>query len=188
MFLLSLVIGCAGPDVRPLAEEKVIGARFELVGAQPVGITLASAQVEESPLQIQGVEVAAVAGDANPVEISGASSRWDLDSGKVEFEGNVRLVQGGVELHCSQLEAKYSGKSLEAATATGEVTVRKDGAVATGERAVWDAAQGSITLTGGPILEDESRRLRGEQIVFFLDERRLECKYCSLIIDAPGLE
>jgi lipopolysaccharide transport protein LptA len=166
--------------------EHITQARLEIGGEQQIAITLASAQVEDSPLEVQGVEVKAVSTGEKSLEVSGASSRWDLDSGKVEFEGNVRLAQGDVELRCSRLEAEYKGDALRTAKATGDVRVQKDGAVATGRQAVWDASQGTVTLTGDAILKDASRRLRGAEIVIYLDERRLECRECSLIIVTPG--
>ncbi len=187
-FPVLVALGCGAPDVRPIAAEQMIGARLEIGNEQPVVLTLASAQVKETPLKVEGVDVTAVVVGAEPLEISGASSRMDLESGDVEFEGDVRLVQGAVVLRCSQLKAKYTGEAFKAATATGNVRVEKDGVVARGDRAEWDATNGSVTLTGAPILEDERRRLRGAEIVIYLDERRLECKQCSLLIEAPGRE
>lgn len=188
VLVLSLVIafGCGESEIGPVAVEQMSGARLEIGGDDGLTLTLASAQVTDVPLTVEGQTVSASVGGVHPVEISGAASRLDLESGALEFEGGVRLVQGDVTLRCALLTAEYSGDAFKAALATGDVRVEKGGAVATGERAAWDATAGSVTLTGSPVLQDQSRRLRGAEIVIYLDERRLECRDCSLLIEPPG--
>jgi lipopolysaccharide transport protein LptA len=182
------MLSCGEPDLGPVVSEGMSGARLELAGEDGLTLSLASAQVEETPLRVEGKQVSALLEGPQPVQISGATSRLDLGTGAIEFEGDVQLVQGEVSLGCRLLKAEYSDDTFKAALATGDVRVTKGDVVAKGQKAAWDADVGSVTLTGEPVLQDQSRRLRGEEIVIYLDERRLECRNCSLVIETTGVE
>lgn len=134
-----------------------------------------------------GVEVAAEVPGPPPLTIEGERSAWSLRDGVVVFEGGVVARRDPVELACSRLEVQTEGDRVVRAIATGDLVVRHGDRRATAAEAVLTVADGSLVLTGGPVLEDGTRRLTGERLVLFLDDERLECTECTLHIDGEAL-
>jgi lipopolysaccharide transport protein LptA len=158
------------------------GVTLELPGRMPAQLSLSSAQVDLSTETIEGQVVNSEFGQNGEIKLTGDSSRWDLNTGVMTFQGSVELRHGELELRCDHLEAVYVDQTLSQATAMGQVVVEKAGVVATGAQAVWSPKLGSVTLTGTPVLTDHGRNLRGREIVLYVDERRLECLDCTLSI------
>jgi len=123
------------------------------------------------------------------LEVSSKLASWDMKAGSVVFEGEVQAVRGEISLSCQSLQVSFSDpETLEHAVAEGDVLVRqagRDGAadrVARGERATLDVSSGRLELTGDPQVQEGGRHMRGERIVLFLDDERLECEACSLVL------
>ena len=123
------------------------------------------------------------------LEVTSKRATWDMKRGSVLFEGEVRAVRGEISLRCQTLQVSFSDpQTLEHAVAEGDVEVRQaraEGAadrVAQGARATLDVSSGRLELTGDPQILEGGRRMRGERIVLFLDDERLECEACSLVL------
>ena len=119
--------------------------------------------------------------DADVFEVSGKEKRG-------VFRGNVVARQGDVTIRASRVEAFYS-KSLSAivkAVAEGGVTVTSGGKVGRAEKAEFNNEQRTIVLTGEPRLLEEGTVLEGREIVFHVDDGRVECFECSIDVD-PAL-
>ena len=79
-------------------------------------------------------------------------------------------------------------ESLRSAVATGQVRVVHGERVATGDQAELDVPSGRLEILGAPTLREGARSLRGDRLVLFLDDERLECEACTLEIAADDVE
>ena len=133
---------------------------------------------------MEGVRVEAAATEgAPPLELRADRSSWDLAARSVVFEGSVELVRGGLRLACDRLVVRYdeAGRVVDA-TATGAVRATQADRTATGARAELTVGTGELVLTGAPELRDPLRRLTGERIVLHLDDDRVDCDRCRLVV------
>lgn len=126
-------------------------------------------------------------GTPPPLDVTAARSTWDLREMRLTFEGEVVAVRGDLRLSCDRLEVRFeSPDRIEGATATGAVRVVRGERRAAGARAELDAATGRVVLTGDPTLTDGPNRLSGTRIVLLLDEERIECDACRLLVAGPA--
>ncbi len=184
-----LLVGCvadlpevthAGPPMQDVAV--VIGTDPETVE-----IHLAGAWVDEDGSEGHGEEVTAEISGAPPLEISGQRSSWSLKDGIVVFEGEVIATRGQLELRCARLEVTYEGERVQTAVASGGVAVAHGARRANADRARLTVEDGRIVLTGGARVQDGPNRLEGEPITLFVDDERIECDSCTLIIDGGAV-
>jgi len=123
-----------------------------------------------------------------PLVIEAPHSDWDMKARSVRFTGGVEATRGPVSLRCEELAVRYAdGDRIEEAVATGSVVVERDGRRATGERAVLTTADGRIELTGSPLLTEGASTLTGERIELYLDDERVRCERCRLVVDGDAL-
>jgi len=165
----------AGP---PLEDVTVtIGTAPEIVEIQ-----LAGAWIDEEGSGGRGEDVAAEILGEHPLEIRGERSSWSLKDGIVVFEGEVLATRADVRLRCGRLEVTYVGDRVASAVASGGVQVQHGSRHAQGARAHLTVADGRIVLTGGARVDDGPNRLVGEPITLFLDQERIECDSCTMVI------
>jgi len=123
-----------------------------------------------------------------PLQIEAPQSDWDLRSRTVHFTGGVTATRGEVQLRCDALEVRYAGPDrVDTATAEGHVLVTRGERRATSERAVLTAADGRIVLEGSPQLSDGPNTLTGRSIALFLDDERVQCEACRLVVAGSAL-
>ncbi|MBW1881217.1 MAG: hypothetical protein JRJ84_22920 [Deltaproteobacteria bacterium] len=132
----------------------------------------------------QGVQAQAEVPGPAPLVITSHRSTWSLRDGTMVFEGEVEATRGEVVLDCDRLEVSYQNDRVERAVASGAVRVRRGEQEARGSRALLTMADGRLVLEGDPVLRDGARHLRGERIVLFLDDERVECEQCRVEIAA----
>jgi len=98
------------------------------------------------------------------------------------------VQRGDLTLTCDSLTVTYGNdNTFRTASASGEVIAERPPYRAGGEAAVLDVNDGALTLTGAPWLEDGTSALSGSQIVFRLDDERVDCKDCRLVVAAELL-
>ena len=108
-----------------------------------------------------------------------------IDEGKkiVIFSGKVNADTGEFVIRCEKLTIFYSGVEkgkgkdkkikIEKITADGSVRIKKkDGTIATGERAYYEPGKGMIVIEGHPTLKRGDDRVEGAKIILFIKERR----------------
>lgn len=134
-----------------------------------------------------GVAVKATASGAPALEISGDKSSWDLDKGTAQFEGQVVVTRGPFTLHTDLLDVFWVDDRVDRAVATGRVVVSKDDRIANADRGVLDGETGKFTLTGNATLAEGGNQMRGDTIVLWLDDGRLECTRCTLALDEAAV-
>lgn len=110
-----------------------------------------------------------------PVDITAQKLEVDQATGKAVFSGNVVVVQGGLTLTAPVVTADYAGQDngIETVTATGGVTIVRNGTggvseKATGTTAVYNPQGGSLTLTGAVTLTRGPSELSGDKLVYNL--------------------
>ena len=90
------------------------------------------------------------------------------------YSGNVEVRQGDMILTSTTLEGKYSeNNQIEQLLALVNVVLTKGETIrATGEKAIYDAATSTVTLTENPELQQEGSILTADVIKIFLKENR----------------
>jgi lipopolysaccharide export system protein LptA len=78
-------------------------------------------------------------------------------------------------LRCDQMVAFLAaGDRIEKATCDGHVHAEKGENWVTGEHAEFDNEKGVITVTGSPHGKQGANEVRGEKIIFYVDENKLQ--------------
>ena len=115
-----------------------------------------------------------------PVEISAKKSlEWNRRNRTYTAREDVLARQGNFEMKCDVLTATYDSKrggtSISQMVATGSVVLSSPPYTAFGDKAVYDVAGGTATLTGeGLKIRTETETLAArDSIVFFSAENRL---------------
>jgi lipopolysaccharide export system protein LptA len=134
-----------------------------------------------------------------PVRVSADAAEYFNATGLVVFTGKVVAVQGDSTLTADRMEVALSrqeqqertsagpagpadGQRIAAITATGNVSFRqvdpetKKERYATGEKAVYDDARRTVTMTGSPRLWEGKNVIVGEEMVFLLEDKRVLVK------------
>jgi len=97
--------------------------------------------------------------------------------------------RGTLTLRCETLTVTYGAdNTFQTAAASGEVIAERPPYRAGGERASLDLSDGALVLEGSPWLTDDVSALSGAQIVFRLDDERVDCKDCRLVVGAELLQ
>ena len=187
---LFLGLGCAGPDLgapqREAAQHLLALEQVVLEGAD-MRLSAATATVDD-PQVIQAEVVSAQVGGAPPLEIEAPRSEWDLKARSVRFEGGVNAVRGEVHLSADKLVVQMAqARRVESAFAEGSVRVSRGERRAGSERATLDAATGELRMEGDPWIEEGANRMTGAQITFWLDDDRVVCDRCRLVVDGEAL-
>lgn len=181
--------GVAEPSAAQAAEPPPVTIALEDVRAMSPG--LGEAVAARARLDDEGAlaaeDVAFEVEGARPLRVSAAKSAWDLKTRAATFEGDVLVNRGDFELRCASLTLTYgdSGK-MERAVATGGVELRRPPWRASGDEGALNLLTGQLTLTGAPTVTDGQHALRGERVVLFLDDERLECEGCELVLPDPS--
>lgn len=189
--MLLLALACAEAPAPPLPSATVAtGVSAEGPGwaASASTLTLAGAEARAAE-----VAVARTAEGRPPLQITAARSTWDLRARSARFEGDVVVTRGDVELRCAALDVRYAdAERVDRVIATGGVTVRRGGRLATAAQADLEGATGKVTLTGDPTLAEGPNALAGRVITLFLDDERATCEGdggapCRLVVDGSAL-
>jgi lipopolysaccharide transport protein LptA len=95
---------------------------------------------------------------------------------KFVFSGHVRAVQGDLRLVSDRLEAFYpkGASQPDRLEATGHVEMIQTGKRALCEKVTYFRGAQKLVCTGNAQLEQECDRVRGDEIVFYLDTEVLE--------------
>lgn len=122
------------------------------------------------------------------LEVEAPSSDWDLRTGTVRFSGGVVATRGLVQLTCAELEVVYADADrIDTAVASGDVLVVRGERRASGDQAVLTAGDGSLALTGSPSVTDGPNTLTGSRIVLYLDDERVLCDDCRLVVAGSAI-
>lgn len=116
----------------------------------------------------------------DPIEITAEQLDFDYKQQTAIFRGEVRVVQGDIQLDSDRLTVRYSEKQgkqeVEAVQADGAVKIRQGVRTALGDRAIFDQASRTLILTGNAQLQDGPNRLTGDTVVVYPDQSKMEVK------------
>jgi len=122
-----------------------------------------------------------------PIHIT--SDRLDAydDKGLVLFSGNVVAVQNDTVINADELYIYYDKKEgvgepladittgvgkIERVELKGNVTIKKEKKIVTGDKAVFYNAEQRIIMTGNAVMREGDNVVRGDRITVFLEENR----------------
>jgi len=174
------------PVVARLAEQVVNGAR-SLAEREPAAAARASAPSAATPAA-PAPSAGAPAAAPTPFGFGGLDGGEPLSIRSDELEAtdqggartlvfrhNVEVRRGDLRLRTEQLEAFYpaGAKEPRELSAQGGVTVTQGSRAARCERASFEQAAQRIVCQGNAELRDGGDRIRGDRIVFALQERRV---------------
>ena len=131
-------------------------------------VTVAANAAAQGPAG--GIRNLAVDSDA-PIHIESDVLEIDEPKSTATFIGKVRATQDNMQLTTDELlinyEAAEGGTATELKTidAVGNVVVRVDDQVASGDTAHYELATEEVTLTGRVVLSQGENVIRGESIV-----------------------
>lgn len=200
--LLLLLLACGATPLPPEDEGAPRLVVEEAVLRAGEGLTLRAARATVDDLgvgqgsQVQAelrapappVDAAGAAPARPPLQITAPQSDWDLRTRSVRFTGGVTATRGAVTLTCQELEVRYaSADQVDTATARGQVQVLHGQRTARADQAVLTAADGALTLTGAPQLTEGANTLTGQRIVLWLDDERVRCDDCRLVVAGTAL-
>ena len=125
-----------------------------------------------------------------PIDIDADVFEVNAKEKKGVFRGNVVARQGDVTIRATRVEALYSkqANAIVKAVAEGGVTVTSGTKVAKADRAEFNNDQRTIVLSGEPRLWEEGSLLEGREIIFHVDDGRVECFECSIDLDPTRLQ
>lgn len=91
------------------------------------------------------------------------------NDGYVLFKGNV-VAEGKMLLCADELKVTYGkNKIVKDVSATGLVKVFQGNKKASGDKATYNKTDGTITITGNPVLSECQGDISGDTIVFKID-------------------
>ena len=137
---------------------------------------------------VEGAEVAVAAVDdgQHALTIRSDRTRLDLEQNKGWFEGKVTAEQGDLRLSADKAEVDLGqNSSIRRAVAVGNVVVSQGTNRASGERALMEGDR--VVLTGHPVLETPQHRMAGQEIVFTVGSKTVECSDCTVTLLSADL-
>ena len=111
-----------------------------------------------------------------PVEVNAASIEYRYKERRTVMTGDplVTLTREDATLVCRRLVAEIDGAGqIARATCEGDVKLTRGERVVTCQTATFENATGSVTCVGTPELRDGASAVRGERLVYDLDEDRV---------------
>jgi lipopolysaccharide transport protein LptA len=152
--------------------------------------------VQAAPAQAQGAGKNQV--QSAPVDIRSDRLTVHQKEQRAVFWGNVKTVQGDLEIRCDKLTVTYAGEKdggSKAAGAkagevkqmvfTGSVSITQNNRRGHCEKAVYDRVAGRIVCTGNPWVVEGDNRIRGERIVYLLEEDEVRVTRPQAVIRFP---
>ena len=111
-----------------------------------------------------------------PIKIKSDSLTADNTKKTATFTGNVAARQGDLTIYADKLIVTYSDESGDVSSAElfGHVRIIQEQRRGEAEHAVYDAKRAIILLDGNPIVYQNSDKISGKVITYYLDQDRSE--------------
>lgn len=123
------------------------------------------------------------AGQSGPTPLTIRADRLDyFDAGqRARYSGNVELDTEDTRIKADRLDVYFSSDKkqadaeVERAVAEGHVKIAQPMRYAEGEKAIYDAQQGMVVMTGGPptVYDTEKGSMTGQRLTFYTHNDRL---------------
>lgn len=110
--------------------------------------------------------------EKKPIIITSDSLTINKKNNQALFSGRVVAKKDDLTIFADTMLVFYdeSGSKVEKIEATGNIKVLKDTKTILSEKAVYIAAEDSITFTGEPIAIDGKNMIKGDKIIYYISE------------------
>ncbi len=115
---------------------------------------------------------------AQPIDIISDSVETYTKENLILFKGNVTARQMDMVIYADSLEAVIieDGKGIEKVVAGGNVKIQQGLRVANCQKAIFYNLDKRVVLTGEPKLSEGGNTVSGDEIIFDMDQNRVEVK------------
>jgi lipopolysaccharide transport protein LptA len=111
---------------------------------------------------------------------------FDYKGSVATFLGNVKVVDPQLRLDADKVTVTFEGtNAVKAVTATGNVRLSQVDKTATCHKAVYLARDGEVRLTGNVVVRRQNDSLSGPEIIFWVNEDRMQCPGRSTLVISP---
>jgi outer membrane protein assembly factor BamD len=123
-------------------------------------------------------EQAKLMGNGQPIDITSDRVETYSKENLIIFKGNVIARQKDIVIYADSLEAVVieNGKGIEKVVAGGNVKIQQGLRVATCEKAIFYNMDQKVLLTGDPKVWEGDNMVSGDEIVFDIEQNRIEVK------------
>ena len=123
---------------------------------------------------------------AGVINIKSRTLELDNKLKRITFSGDVKVTKDDFIIYCDKLvgynldkadrkEGEQDAARFDKIIATGNVIInRAEGGSATSDQATYYQEKEQLVLTGNPVVKSESDIVKGEKIIIFLKEDRVQ--------------
>ena len=110
----------------------------------------------------------------DPIYITADWMEVDQNKNTITYKGHVITNQTDMTIRSETLMAYYNPdmKQIKQIVAEGKVNATQGNRVATGERAVFDDKEKTVTLTGNPVMRQGNSQVSGSRVIYFVEQDR----------------
>lgn len=110
----------------------------------------------------------------DPIYITADWMEVDQKKNTITYKGRVVTVQADMTMRSETLTAVYDPdmKQMKQIVAEGRVHATQGNRLATGEKAIFDDKNKTVTLTGNPVMRQGNSQVTGTRIIYFVDQDR----------------
>jgi lipopolysaccharide export system protein LptA len=110
----------------------------------------------------------------DPIYITSDWMEADQKKNTITYKGRVVTVQADMTMRSETLTAYYDPemKQMKQIVAEGKVNATQGNRVATGEKAVFDNKEKTVTLTGNPVMRQGNNQVSGIKVIYFTEQDR----------------
>jgi lipopolysaccharide export system protein LptA len=108
----------------------------------------------------------------DPIYITADWMEVDQTKNTIVYKGRVVTVQTDMTMRSETLTAYIDPetKKMKQIIAEGKVNATQGNRVATGEKAVFDDAAKTVTLTGSPVMRQGNSQVSGVKIIYYTEQ------------------
>jgi lipopolysaccharide export system protein LptA len=141
---------------------------LDLAGALMAGVATPTKEETKKKSSSTGFEF----NKKDPIYITSDWMEVDQKKSTITYKGRVVTVQADMTMRSEMLTAYYDPemKQMKQIVAEGKVNATQGNRVATGEKAVFDDAAKTVTLTGNPVMRQGNNQVSGIKVIYFVDQ------------------
>jgi len=126
------------------------------------------------------------------IQINADDGAYDMRTGVQTLVGNVRIVQGELDVRADEGRAYRTDEGLQRVELFGDPTTwrmrMEDGSIATGrsQQIIYDLIENQITMVGDARIEDSQGSFTGARLTYNLGTERIEGTGGVELVIEPG--
>ena len=152
---------------------------FALVWSATYGVAGAAAAKGDTKPAKEGNQKGSSAFELNkkdPIYITADWMEVDQTKNTITYKGRVVTIQGDMTMR-SEILTGYidpETKKMKQIVAEGKVNATQGDRIATGDKAVFDDAAKTVTLTGNPMMRQGNSQVTGAKIIYFSEQDKAQ--------------